>query len=433
MCSELIRIPYSWGGVPIFGAGVLLALWALVGAVTLVSLVRRHGWGPETIGYVPVLVAVGAAILLLPRLMPGGFPVRGYGLMLLLGITAGLALGLRRARQVGLDPEIVVSLAIWLVVSGVIGGRLFYVIEYWGEKFGRYGLRTTILEILNFPEGGLVVYGAFFGAAVAFVLFVRKHKLPLLAMADLAAPSLMVGLALGRIGCFANGCCYGGETDWPWAVTFPKYSSRHEVELPPEARRYSPPYSDQAARGEMHGFAIESREGQPVVVTRVERDSPAAAAGLQVGDEIVAVDGVSVKSLAGAKSLVFQHFVLEEPLRLALRSGRAIEVAAAPQPGRSRAVHPAQLYAAIDAGLLAWLLWAYFPFRRRDGEVLALLLTIHPVSRFLLEYIRIDEPAVFGTSLSISQNISVVLFAGGLALWLYLGTQPRGTAWKPAA
>ena len=63
---------------------------------------------------------------------------------------------------------------------------------------------------------------------------------------------------------------------------------------------------------------------------------------------------------------------------------------------------------------MGWLLWAYFPFRRRDGELIALLLTIHPITRFLLEIIRTDEPAVFGTGLSISQNISILLLAAGV-------------------
>jgi phosphatidylglycerol:prolipoprotein diacylglycerol transferase len=92
-------------------------------------------------------------------------------------------------------------------------------------------------------------------------------------------------------------------------------------------------------------------------------------------------------------------------------------------------VHPTQVYSAIDAGLLAWLLWSYFPFRRHDGECLALLLTIHPITRFLLEVIRTDEPAVFGSGLSISQNISIALLACAAALWWYLSRQPRGVTW----
>jgi phosphatidylglycerol:prolipoprotein diacylglycerol transferase len=433
MCSELFRIPYDWGDVPVFGFGLLLAVWAIIGAATLISLVRRYGWGAETISYLPVLVLVGAAIVLLPRLLPGGFPIRGYGVMLLVGITSGVGLAVYRARRVGLDPEIILSLAIWLVVSGVIGARVFYVIEYWGTKFGREDLKTTILDVLNFPEGGLVVYGGFLGAAAAFLVFAHKHRLPVLAMADLVAPSLMVGLACGRIGCFLNGCCYGGETERPWAMTFPKYSSRHEADKLPLDRRYSPPYSDQAVRGQMHGFVIESREGDPALVTRVERGSIAATAGLKAGDSIVRIDGDAIDSFDAAKAAIFKSFANGKAIRVTLRSGHTIDLPPAAMPDRSRPVHPTQLYSAIDAGLLAWLLWAYYPLRRRDGEVIALVLLIHPITRFLLEYIRIDEPAVFGTSLSISQNISIVLFLCGVALWWYLAKEPRGTVWGRTA
>jgi phosphatidylglycerol:prolipoprotein diacylglycerol transferase len=209
MCSELFRIPYSVGGVPIFGVGMLLVIWVIASVVTVVALVRRHGWSAETWGSLPVLLLLGAAILILPRIFPDGLPVRGYGLMLLAGITAGVGMAMYRAKQGGLDPDVILSLAIWLVISGVIGARLFYVVEYWNENFAGRPPRELLLEVINVPEGGLVVYGALIGAAIGFVLFIRKHSLPLLAMADLTAPSMAIGLALGRIGCLLNGCCYG--------------------------------------------------------------------------------------------------------------------------------------------------------------------------------------------------------------------------------
>jgi phosphatidylglycerol:prolipoprotein diacylglycerol transferase len=77
-------------------------------------------------------------------------------------------------------------------------------------------------------------------------------------------------------------------------------------------------------------------------------------------------------------------------------------------------------------------LLAYYPFRRRDGEVIALLLTLYPVSRFLLEYIRKDEGGQFGTNLTISQNVSLLMLAGVAVLWYYILRRPRGTAWPPA-
>ena len=94
-------------------------------------------------------------------------------------------------------------------------------------------------------------------------------------------------------------------------------------------------------------------------------------------------------------------------------------------PARSRPAHPTQLYAAVGAAILCWLLWCYYPFRRRDGEVFALLLTLYPVMRFLEETIRVDEPGQFRTSFSISQWISVLLLAAVVAL---VGLRPASAA-----
>ena len=102
-------------------------------------------------------------------------------------------------------------------------------------------------------------------------------------------------------------------------------------------------------------------------------------------------------------------------------------------PPRSRPVHPAQLYSLFDALLLCVFLLLYEPFKRRDGELTALVLTIHPISRFLLEIIRVDENPVFNTGMSISQNISLLIFAGGIGLWCYLLTRPVGCAWPGLA
>jgi phosphatidylglycerol:prolipoprotein diacylglycerol transferase len=76
---------------------------------------------------------------------------------------------------------------------------------------------------------------------------------------------------------------------------------------------------------------------------------------------------------------------------------------------------------------LCWFLWSYYPYRRRDGEVAALMLMLHSISRFLLEVIRVDESAVFGTGFSISQNISILFFVLTLAGWLWLLRQPART------
>lgn len=338
MRSELFRIPIEWAGVPIFGLGVALVVWIVGCLVGMYVLSKKSDGSWKEI--LPGLVIGSIAIVLLPRLFPEGLPIRGYGVMVLCGVIAGILLAMHRARQVGLSPDVILSLAFSFLLCGIIGARLFYVIEYWDTRFKSENWWETAINIVKFTEGGLVIYGALIGSTVALVFSVWRRKLPLWAMADLIAPSLMIGLAFGRIGCFLNGCCYGGVCDLPWAVTFP---------------RDSLPYIEQYESG-------------------------------RFGD---------VASL--------------NPSEL---------------PARSQSVHPAQLYSAIDAALLGWLLWSYYPFRRRDGEVIALMLTLHPISRFLLEMIRVDEGAVFGTGLSISQNLSIVFLVLALVGWILLLRKP---------
>lgn len=414
MCSELLVIPYRWGGVPIFGFGVLLALWALFGVGGLVLTVRRHGWTAETWSLLPLLALTGAAILGLPKLFPDGLPIRGFGLMVLCGAVAGVALAQYRARQAGLDRELVLSLALWMVIGGVVGARLFYVIEYWDQRFRADTVFETIGRILHYPQGGLVIYGGLLGAALATLLFARKERLPLLPIADLIAPSLVVGLALGRIGCLLNGCCYGGPTSLPWGVTFPPGS---------------PPYQDQIARGATHGFSVgQDATGRPIV-RWVDADSAAATAGLKVGDVVARWSSSSGVSSGTIQREMYESWAARSPLILHLATGQQITLPAPAPRARSLPVHPTQIYSAINAGLLAGLLWVVYPLRRRDGEVFALLLTIYPISRFVLEVIRIDEPAVFGTGMSISQNFSIAIIVAVIGLWYYLSKQPRGVLW----
>jgi len=288
------------------------------------------------------------------------------------------------------------------------------VIEYWESRFRYNDWQTTLLAVVKFTEGGLVVYGALIGATAAFFVFVMRHRLPALALADLIAPSLAVGLALGRIGCLLNGCCYGGETTRPWAVTFPRGSLT---------------YLEQVAAGRMVGLHLkEQSDGNDsgLVIGAVDADSPATAAGLAAGMQIVAINGRTVENLAQAQELFLVAFRQQRPLRIKTADGKAFRLPAVQPPPRSLPVHPTQLYSAVNAALLAWVLWSFYPFRRRDGEVTALMLTLYPISRFLLEMIRIDESAVFGTGLSISQNISIVLFVVALAMWAFLRRRPAG-------
>ncbi len=409
MCSELLRIPLDWLNAPVMGSvslGMLLALALGVGILKLLAWGRKAKRSAEAWGYVPGLVILAAVLLLVPRFVTA-IPIRGYGVMVLLGSLTGLLMATHRARQMNLSPEVIYSLAFGMFICGILGARLFFVIEYWETRFQFGDWRTTLLEVVKFTEGGLVIYGAFLGATLAFFVFTFRHRFSPLAMADLIAPSLLAGLAFGRIGCLLNGCCYGGESTQPWAVTFP-----HE----------SMPYMEQVATGRMLGlrFSAATGEEESPIIASVDPESPAALAGLAAGMKIVGVDNYAIKNFKQLQETFFMLGGTGLALRIKNAAGAAFEVAVPETQVRSLPVHPTQIFSAVHAALLSWVLWLFYPFRRRDGEVTALMLTIYPISRFLLEIIRIDESAVFGTGLSISQNISIVLFVLALGLWFFL-------------
>jgi phosphatidylglycerol:prolipoprotein diacylglycerol transferase len=327
-----------------------------------------------------------------------------------------------RARRYGVDPDLMLSLATWLLPAGIVGARVFYIVQYWEEKFRQPTLWETIVAMLSVTEGGLVVYGCMLAGSVALIAFIYRYRLPGLALTDLIAPSVVLGMGLGRVGCFLNGCCYGGLCDLPWSVSFPWNS---------------PPHISQVERGMLylHGLQLGDDLAAAPVILHVEPGSSAERAGLQAGQRIATINEVPVKNVGGAEFLLLQTYGEGTPLSIALADGSPpkhwqIEG----PPPRSLPVHPAQLYSAIDALLLCFFLLAYDPYRRRDGELAAIVLTIYPITRFLIEIIRVDEAAVFQTGLSISQNISVAILVGGLGLWAYLFCRPRGLAWpRPLA
>jgi phosphatidylglycerol:prolipoprotein diacylglycerol transferase len=424
MRSTLVRIPYEIGGVPLFGFGLLLAVWAVVAAYILTQQSRRHGWSHETWSHAGALALVGAFIFLLPRFFPGGMPIRGYGLLVLLGVVSGIGISAWRTRQMGVHPDVMVSLCMWMIVAGIVGARLFYVIQFWDERIRHDSIRETLLEIVNFPAGGLVIYGALLAGAGAFFYYNWRRGLPPLAMADLLAPGVALGIAFGRIGCFLNGCCFGGVCDLPWAVTFPQQST---------SLGFSPPYAYQVQMGQMYGLRLSGNPDDPPAVLDVAADSAAARAGLEIGDDIEILNGVRIASSGQAHELFEKTFANEQPLELHTARGRTVEIPAAKPPPRSLPVHPAQLYSAISASLLALLLWVYYPFRRTDGDVGALLMILYAAGRFLLEILRTDEHAVLGTGLTISQNVSIVIFVIGVALVVFLRSRAPRRAFPPAA
>jgi phosphatidylglycerol---prolipoprotein diacylglyceryl transferase len=419
MYSELFRIPISFHGVPIFGVGVVLAIWLLVGGWGMLATAKEAGWAASLRAHLLTLALVAAAIIwLVPNYFPEGLPIRGYGLMVLAGSAAGIGMSIHRARQAGISPDEIVGLAVAMFILGVVGARAFFVIEYW-ETIRQDDWLGTLKAALSYTEGGLVVYGAFIGAMLAFAWYVRRRGLPALAMADLIAPGMVAGLAFGRLGCLLNGCCYGGETDAAWAVTFPRERAAGEM---------TAPYAEQVAAGRMHGLRFAGAAGADgrLVIKGVDAGSPADEAGVKAGDVVTAINGATENLRENAGRILIDVFENRRSLQLQTAAGETKTIPAVDPPPRCRPVHPTQIYSAVNAGLLSWFLWSIYPFRRRDGEVTALMITIYPVARYFEEVIRIDEPSVFGTGLSISQNISAILLLGAVGMWIWLLRRPAG-------
>jgi phosphatidylglycerol---prolipoprotein diacylglyceryl transferase len=253
--------------------------------------------------------------------LPGvGIKIHSYGVMIFLACFAALGISVWRARREKINPNIVYELATWLFLGGVIGARGVFVALHPQMIHG-------VGDIFRSWQGGNVFYGCILGGLTGSLLYWYRHPFPFWPMADVAAPAVAIGAAIGRIGCFLNGCCDGVICAWPWGVRFPAGS---------------------------HAWTRQANAGLI---------SP------------------------------------EQPFSLP--------------------VHPTQLYAAVAALFVLGCLMAYFPKRRRPGQVIALLMILYSATRWPIEALRGDEPAL-ALGMSSAQLISVALIAGGAGLWLWL-------------
>lgn len=145
----------------------------------------------------------------------GPVTVRWYGLLITTALLLGIALAQRLGQRRGLDPERIGDLAIWLVLGALPGARLYYVLFEWS----RYADRP--LSALAIWQGGIAIHGAILGGAIAALLFARRYKLSFWQLADVVAPALVLGQAIGRWGNFFNSEAFGSPTSLPWRVYIP--------------------------------------------------------------------------------------------------------------------------------------------------------------------------------------------------------------------
>ena len=155
-----------------------------------------------------------------------GFPVYTYGLLLAAAYLLGLQFALVRARTRGLDPNRVMDLGIWIIVSALVGAKLLLlVVEF--DKFG-----TNRAELLNLVRSGGVFYGGLIAAVVVALWYLKRHRMTIWTVTYVFAPGIALGHVIGRLGCFFAGCCFGRPTNVPWAVTFHNEFAARNVGTP---------------------------------------------------------------------------------------------------------------------------------------------------------------------------------------------------------
>ena len=310
--------------------------------------------------------------------------VKSYGLMMVIGFLACVSLIRHLSRDFTSNPQHITNAALYSLVGGVVGARLFFVFHHF-ENF-----RSNPLEIFFIWQGGLELVGGVAVFIMVILFYIWYHKQPMRRYLDVLAIGLMLALVFGRIGCFLNGCCYGKPTDLLWGVRFPYYSFAYHSQISPDfERNRSEPY-------------------------------------LELPDEFFGYTDEKGNRYSGLKPYEY------------LTTKQKIEV----NEGKYRClpVHPTQLY---SSGIAAfWCLMLYLIWRRtkkaelsgnsgrfftKPGCTFALMFIIYGTTRFLMEYLRDDNPFEFD-GLTISQNISIfMIILGSILIVVFQKIKPKSS------
>jgi prolipoprotein diacylglyceryltransferase len=256
---------------------------------------------------------------------PHGIPVYGYGMMLFLAFIVCTWLAGRRAEREEVGKEVIQDLAIWVFLGGLLGSRIVYLLTLPEAQRPYTDVWGFIKELPRIWDGGVVFYGGAIGGVVGYfldyLLFLRKQGVSTLQMADIVAPSVAVGLCLGRIGCLLNGCCYGQVAcaHCP-AIHFP-------LAAPVRFALVEDGYQTAA------GFTLVRVDSR--VVKTIDPDAPPAKSGLLPGDRIVKANGTPI--LHGSDLHQYLQHAAENKQEVILtveRNGRDFQLKSyQPRPG----------------------------------------------------------------------------------------------------
>ncbi|MGB2866376.1 MAG: prolipoprotein diacylglyceryl transferase [Sedimentisphaerales bacterium] len=313
--------------------------------------------------------------------------VRSFGLMMVIGFLLGFFLLGKLGRKISSNPQLITNLALYCLVAGVVGARVFYVVHHFDQ------LQRPWASMFAVWQGGLEFYGGVIFAIPVIVLYSRYHKLPIRPCLDIVAIALMLGLSFGRLGCFLNGCGFGKPTELPWAIRFP-YDS----------------------------FAYFSQ-----INANMERNRPEPRLKLPH-------DGYS--SYVGADGRLYPKSFeeLTEQQKFEVTEGKY----------QCLSIHPTQLYSSANAAFLCLLLYLFWRISQRatgsgntwmllsrPGQTFALTFILYGITRFLIEYLRDDNPFEYAwwaayKGGTVSQNLSIYLVIFGVVLMaIFQVTKPN--------
>jgi phosphatidylglycerol:prolipoprotein diacylglycerol transferase len=152
---------------------------------------------------------------MLPKLLQlGPVTIHSYGVLLATGFFVGIILAIRQAKKEGIKPDTVLDLGLLIILSSLVGGKILEIIINYKYYF------KNPKEIITSLRFGGVYYGGLILAVLISLLYLWWKKLPVWKICDIFAPSIALGVAIGRWGCFFAGCCWGKPTTLPWGVTF---------------------------------------------------------------------------------------------------------------------------------------------------------------------------------------------------------------------
>lgn len=294
--------------------------------------------------------------------------VKSYGLMMVVGFLLAVLLMRHLSRKAGRNPDHITNAALYALISGVIGARIFYVVHHYSQFEGDF------MSVFAVWQGGLEFLGGVIMAIVVVFAYLLYHKLPLRLYFDILAVGLMLGLAFGRVGCFLNGCCFGRPSDAACAVTFPYGSPSYMTQIKPNPDRDRPePQLELPA--EYFGYVSAEGNWMPLE----EQDK-------------------------------YRGYLKPREL---LSEEQKIEVC---EKYRALPVHPTQWYAFGNALMLCAILYVFW---RKFGithpaSTIALMFMMYGPSRFFLETIRDDNPFehawwAIHKGWTVSQNLGVYL------------------------